>query len=230
MVIGHGMMARAFACYQQDEEVVVFASGVSNSSERDPRAYGREEALLERALSELSGRLLVYFSTCSVVDPHLLDTSYVQHKLAVEDLIVSRAGHYLVTRLPQVVGRTDNRSTLVHYLHDCIVAGRPFELWSNAVRYIIDVDDAALLVGHLIERARADATSEIVSVYSLPSTVLEIVRGLEAVTGRSAKFTSVERGSSYLLESPALAEALAQTGVVFGPDYLRNVLRKYFGQ
>ena len=50
MVIGHGMIAKHFSKYIDDENLLVFASGVSNSSTTKEADYTREQDLLLHAL------------------------------------------------------------------------------------------------------------------------------------------------------------------------------------
>ena len=47
MIVGHGLLARAFEPrYGDDPRVTIFASGVSNSRESVPAAFERERAML----------------------------------------------------------------------------------------------------------------------------------------------------------------------------------------
>ena len=87
IVIGDGLMARAFSGSDLPEGVVVFASGVSNSLETDLRQFKRERSLLEETLRQHPQATLVYFGTCSVYDPERSSTPYVRHKLEMESLI-----------------------------------------------------------------------------------------------------------------------------------------------
>ena len=96
------MIARAFApVYSDNQDVVIFASGVSNSSETRQEAFEREKALLSHWAR--GGHRLVYFSTCSVADPSQIRKPYVRHKLEMES-IVEGTGSYVIFRLPQIVG------------------------------------------------------------------------------------------------------------------------------
>ena len=53
MVVGDGMMAKAFAAFAQEPGVVIFASGVSDSTEISAAAFEREEALLRRCATDI---------------------------------------------------------------------------------------------------------------------------------------------------------------------------------
>ena len=83
MIIGNGMLANAVRFYDKDE-VIFFASGVSNSLEKDPSAFEREIRLLHSCIEENPHKKLIYFSTCSVYDPSKAESPYVKHKLNAE--------------------------------------------------------------------------------------------------------------------------------------------------
>ena len=115
MIVGHGLIATAFKHSIFDSaHYVVFASGVSNSMESDPRAYVREMDLLDQYIAK--NKTLIYFSTTSVFDPTKKDSAYIRHKLNIEHRIAEQAASYLIVRLPILVGRTTNPNTLINYL------------------------------------------------------------------------------------------------------------------
>ena len=86
MVIGNGMLAKAFGAFKDNPEVVIFASGVSNSKETNNDSFKREEKLLNKVISENNNSIIVYFSTCSVYDDSVNETNYVLHKIQEGDL------------------------------------------------------------------------------------------------------------------------------------------------
>jgi len=225
MIIGRGLLARAMASLAGNNDVVIFASGVSDSGERDPAEFAREEKLIRETLSRNSGKLFVYFSTCSIADPESNRTPYVQHKLRMEHAITSQARRYLIFRLPQLVGKGGNPATLINYLYERILHGQPFDLWVNAVRHVIDVDDVARVVEHGVKGGIEYNT--IVEVASRPYTSREIVHALETITGKQAICREVERGSSYTLNSAIPSAQMERLGISFGPDYLDRTLKKY---
>ena len=223
MIVGHGMLARAFAReFGDDSAHVVFASGVSNSNERRPEAFAREEALLRSAIAGNKGTI-VYFGTCSVLDTERRDTPYVRHKLAMEAL-AQASDRAVVLRLPQVVGRTDNPHTLMNYLHERIRSGERFEVWQDAWRNVIDVDDVAAIGGAFIRDPAC--RHRVVNIASpQPVKVTELVEILARVLGREARFARLPRGDRYDID---VAEAMAvaeRIGVRFGSDYVDRLVR-----
>jgi len=128
MVIGKGMIAKAFSNYMDKKDVAIFASGVSNSLERNEREFQREKDLLCKVINDSHDKLLVYFSTCSVYDSSVNKTPYVRHKLKMESIIAENVEQFNLFRLPQVVGKTSSQ-TLVKVFFDKIQSEERFELW-----------------------------------------------------------------------------------------------------
>lgn len=226
MIVGNGMMAQAFAAFAGDPGVVVFASGVSNSLETDPAAFRREKELLARTRAEHPQALLLYFGTCSVHDPDRRATPYVRHKLEMEAFLASAPGPWLVLRLPLAIGAGHRGGTLARFLHERITRGEPFEVWSRSTRYPLDVDDALRIATRLI-RDRS-AWNRIVEVALRPFPVLDFVRVIEALTGKRARYTLLEKGEHYPLHCPEVERLAGELSLDRSEAYLERVLRKYF--
>ena len=188
-------MARAFAGeLTAGGDVVVHAAGVSNSQCVDPREFERESEALQRSLHDApDSGLLVYFSTCSVLDPASAASPYVEHKMRMEERARSHPGH-LILRLPQVAGRTPNPHTLLNYLYARISRGERFTVWQEARRNVIDVEDVRKLGFALIRSGVSGATFNIAAPES--HAMPEIVSTMERVTGGHAVYDLVKRGAA----------------------------------
>lgn len=229
MIIGSGLLALAFSpTFATRPDICIYAAGVSNSSCNDPAEFERERVRLTEALRQnTAADVFVYFSTCSILDPESAQMPYVQHKLAMEDLVARHPGH-LVLRLPQVVGKTPNPHTLLNFLHARISRSESFPLWIKARRNIIDVADVAAIGTCLIQdRTLRNETLNLAAPtsYALP----DIVRALENCVGKHAIYKPLDRGGEYPIDIQAIQPALAASGVKFGPNYLERVIEKYYG-
>ncbi len=67
------------------------------------------------------------------------------------EMLVKKHPNFIVLRLPQLAGKSPNPHTLLNYLFARIARSERFRLVKYAVRNIIDVDDAALIVIELLE-------------------------------------------------------------------------------
>jgi nucleoside-diphosphate-sugar epimerase len=228
MVIGSGMLARAFDRYRDHQNIVVLASGVSDSTVTDVAQFEREQTLLVNTLDEQCKKQVVYFSTCSIVDPELSASPYVNHKLKMEGLIQTYSSSYLVFRLPQVVGHGGNKNTLTNRLFTSIRHDERFQLWRNADRYIIDVDDVSAIASYMIDRD--EYVNRIINVASCRFSIFDIARALENVTQRSAIYTELDKGASYSIDCEEAHKVARLLNLQFDEAYLHQVIRKYYAE
>lgn len=230
MIIGSGLLAKAFTReFSQREDVCIYAAGVSNSTCTNLHEFARERERLGNALQQ-AGHVdaFFYFSTCSSADTETQHTPYVMHKLAMERLVASHPRH-LILRLPQVAGKTPNPHTLLNFLYARISRSEIFQLWSNAIRNIIGVDDVVAITCQLLASKNLRAVTLNVAnpvSYTMP----EIVGAMEKVVGKRAFCETSEHGSGYLIDTEAILPVLDAAGVKFGNDYLERVIGKYYGK
>lgn len=230
MIIGSGLIAQAFAIpFSQRDDVCIYAAGVSNSNCLDMQEFERERWLLLESLTRTKHvGVIVYFGTCSVADPEALNTPYVQHKLAMEEIVATHPCH-LILRLPQVAGRTPNPHTLLNFLYARISRSEAFNLWKNAKRNIIDIDDVAAIAGQFIaDGCVRNTTLNIANPTNY--SMIDIVSAMERAVGKRAICYPVERGSEYTIDTSAILPVLKNASVKFSSDYLEKVMRKYYGK
>ena len=220
MIIGRGLIATAFTNSLFDTPpYVVFASGVSNSTERDPMAYARELALLDTYF--IKNTTLIYFSTTSIFDPTKVASPYIQHKIGIENRIKEQAESYIIARLPILIGHTPNPHTLINFLVGAIRDKRPIELHTKACRHILDIDD---LVPVLM---RYSFDKDIRQTINIPGsekiTVPQLVTKLQAVLTIDGVFTWQDTGACYDIPDNA-----GEIVYISGENYIDKVLAKYY--
>jgi len=228
-IIGSGLLATAIKKYSPCSlSTCYFASGVANSTCTDDREFGREESLLLQTMEALSNDIkLVYFGTCSVYDSQLAEYSpYVAHKLKMESLVMKHR-NYIVFRLPQVVGFTQNKFTLLNYLRDCIVENRLMHIQRFAIRNLIDVDDVAKLVVTIDKSGIHD--NSIVNIANPHGiSVIAIVTMLEKILGSRSRYDLVNSGSEYSIDTTVVEAVADACSIDFSRYYVEHVLRKYY--
>lgn len=226
MIIGKGMMAKAFSHKADNLQQIIFASGVSDSSETRQAEFLREENLLRATMRENPKQKLVYFSTCSIYDSTLHNSPYIHHKLNMERVIRENCADYVIFRLPQVVGVTQS-PTLIHYLYQKIYNQQRFDLWGNSKRNLIDVADVVRVVDFILDNQLFSKL--IVNLASDKShSIYEIVMILERLTEKRALYNVVDKGSSYHIDLSQIKPILKQLNMQFGANYAENVITKYY--
>lgn len=221
------MIARRFSPYRHQDEVIIFASGVSNSRETRSEAFCREKQLIEETLGWISGRLLVYFSTTSLYDPSEQHSLYNQHKVGMEELIRSRARRYLIVRASNVVGSSGNPHTVFNYFWDHIQQGKPFMVWKNTIRNLIDIDDFYEAVEQAITRSAChNQTYTIANPCSI--SPIQIVEAIEQYTGKKGNYKQVNKGTPFKIDTQ-IQDLLTSDLVYWQPDqYILRLLTKYY--
>lgn len=228
MVVGKGMIARRFSSLAERTDVVIFASGVSNSKETRPEPFARERQLVHETLHQITGSLFVYFSTASVDDPTEQGSPYVTHKLELEQLIADRATNYLLVRASNVVGGPGNPHTVLNFFVDRVRRNEPFTIWQHASRNLIDLDDVYRVVTHCIaEPTTWNQTILVANPFSI--SPLALVQAIEAHTGQRAHYELVDKGEPFALPVTAISDQLPPTDSNWQPEhYVARLLQKYY--
>lgn len=145
MIIGSGLIGTAFRKLSSEKllnEFIVFASGVSNSSQSNYPGYDREKELLLKTIQS-NNLPIIYFS--SILSP-ISDLPYYKHKLSMEKLIQEHSKEHLIFRIPQIVGYGGNENSLFNFLKESISSGRTVNTNETVERSIVDVDDLVRIV------------------------------------------------------------------------------------
>jgi nucleoside-diphosphate-sugar epimerase len=229
MIYGNGLMARAMQPAAERKDLLIFASGVSDSSCRLASEFDREAGLLKQALSLFPEALVVYFGTCSIYDESMCNSAYVRHKTDMEELVRQNSKNHLICRLANPVGRTTNIRTLINNFADAILNERKIEVWQSATRNIMDVDDICKTVFYLVDELGCrNMTLNIANIKCIG--VPELVEILEQVIGRRANKVFLEKGSPLKLEIKEPVLSVYKTlGLFDMENYNLNLLQKYYG-
>ena len=224
MVIGNGVIANRFINYSAQKDYLIFAGSGDNSVAGDEE----EEATIQHALSQSSEATVVYFSTCSILDERKNNTAHVQHKMRMEQLIQDSAKKYLILRLPQILGLSNTKSSLVDFLVDSIHDNKPFDLWQHAEENIIDIDDVHAIVAEILKTKIY--LNKVINVANKNKvSILEIIHNIEIFLGKKADYQVVDEGSKIDIDISEIRPITAKLKIDFNENYINNSLKKYFG-
>ncbi|NNN48625.1 NAD(P)-dependent oxidoreductase [Vibrio sp. 2-2(8)] len=225
MIIGNGLLSRAFCSFEHDNDVVIFASGTSNSNENNDANFYREESLLLEIIRSNRDKTFVYFSTCSIEDISKKESKYVQHKLRMESLINGQCKSFYIFRLPQVVGVTRSK-TLISYLFSSIGSGERFSVQRNATRNLIDVKDVFLICNYIISNhIYINEVTNIASRQNLE--VISIVNMIESILSRKANFEFIDSGSTNYIDISKI-EKIPDFDALNDSEYVKRILLSFY--
>lgn len=227
MVIGSGVIANRFIDYSLQSNYLVFAGNVNDSAIRDENVIHAEDNAVRDALSMIGDATFIYFSSCSILDPEVARTPYVQHKVRMEKLIQDSARKFLIFRLPQVLGLSDAKSSLVSFLVDSIRENKPFDLWQNADKNLIDIDDVHDIVCEVL-KAKGYLNTVINVASTNRTSVLQLVHNIEEFLDAQAEYQLINKGCSYDIDISVIKPIIASLNIDFGEGYISKSLKKYF--
>jgi len=225
MIIGNGLIANAFRKDDRDD-VVFFASGVSNSLETNEDQFLREENLIRKTIEENPGKLFIYFSTCSIYDSSKNGSAYVNHKLNMEHLVSTACNRHLIARVSNAVGKGGNPNTLINYLIDSIRCGTEIKVHIDATRNLIDVKDVVEIILDLIKLKKINRIVNVAYASNYP--ILEIIAIVEGFLQQKGNLYLEKKGQSYSIDIPDALAYFRQHNLLDEENYLYGILEKYF--
>lgn len=225
MIIGNGLIASLFK--DSDREIAVFfASGVSNSLEKDPAQFRREEDLVRTTIGENAGRIFIYFSTCSIYDSSKTNSPYVLHKLKMEQIVKNLCENYLILRVSNAVGNGGNPNLLMNYLIRSVKNSETINVHTKATRNLIDAGDIKKITLELLDKK--DFNKIINLAYLQNYSIIEILEIIEKFFGLNLNLNLIKEGSRYEISVPDVEHYFRENQLTNKETYLCRILEKYY--
>lgn len=228
MLIGRGMIADRFCDYELQSQYMIFAGSVHDSTISDADIFAEEEKALKAALSKSGDIPCAYFSSCSILDPEVQGTPYVEHKIRMEKILQQSGRQFWIFRLPQLVGPTDVKSNVVNFFVDQIYTQKSFELEGQATHNFIDIDDVHVIASHIIKTGLKK--NSIINVASSKQSALsDLVTSIEGALGLTAEYKTLDKGTGFAIDISEIEPLLETLEVSFDNAYLYRLVDKYYG-
>lgn len=225
MIVGDGLIASLFTKHDRDN-VIFFASGVSNSLETREEEFLREENLIRETIAENPDKIFLYFSTCSIYDSSKTESQYVLHKLKMEQIIAQLCPKYLVLRLSNAVGKGGNPNLLMNYLVRSAQSGETINVHTKATRNLIDTEDIRNIVLDLVEQQNFN---KIINVaYPSNYSIVEILEIIEKFFNLKLNLNLIKEGSGYQINIPDVEQYFIKHQLTNKDAYLCKILEKYY--
>ncbi|MEY8673118.1 NAD(P)-dependent oxidoreductase [Francisella philomiragia] len=224
MVVGNGQLAQAFYKYKDNDSIVVFASGVSNSSCTEQKEFDRERKLLETILKDNSDKKFIYFSSCALSADEYPKNSYYAHKIQMESIIKELSDKYFIIRLPQLFGNLKLHNTLINYIYHAIKSNNIINVYSEAYRYVIEIEDVRRFVNSYLANGTLCSTIDLANPYRYK--ILEIIEIFENLLNKKANTIIIQKQDKYILDLSKLNRYIQENNIniEFGEGYLKNKL------
>lgn len=222
MVIGNGLIASAFMKdYRKDDRFVIFASGVSNSSETDDYIFEKEEVVLRETIDDNSDKHLVYFTSFHYANIK----KYVKHKIHMEVIIRNAGINYTILKLPQVIGMGGNINNLFNYLIFNIRNDNVVNVYNNTFRSLIDVEDIKRIVDIAVDLP----VKYIIFPYIEKLLVRDIITLIAKALNVDPKISFVESEVFDFPQRNVVADYILQKLNLIQEGYTKRIINKYLG-
>lgn len=196
MIIGTGQLAKTF--YDNNiENSLIFASGVSNSNCIDINEFKREEILLLNTLKKNFDKKFIYFSSCVLSVENYEKNAYYNHKKRMEEIIKNNSSNYYIFRIPQLFGNLKTHHTLINFLYISIINEKKFNIYDEAYRYVIEINDVKFLVEKYVEYSSPNIIRDLANPYKYK--VMDIVNIFETLLNKKANYEIVNKKDDYTL-------------------------------
>ena len=207
------------------KNIVVFASGVSNSKECKKEQFDREELLLRETIKKYKNKKILYFSTCSILQS--TKSPYIKHKIKMENIIIESGVSYYIFRLPQVIGIVDN-NTLVSFIVRNSYLNNPLTIQNNAYRNLIDIEDVLRIVKEIM-LCRYNSSISVTFNISSSSyiSVFNLTKKIKEILNSDSSITEVCGGENYKIDNSKLKQYILDDDIIFADSYPIRLLEKY---
>lgn len=224
MIIGNGLIGKAFSDLNYDMEYTIFCSGVSNSLEKDVNNYIKEKNKLISTIDKVLCTNIVYFSTidvCNVSD----DRIYVHHKREMENYLRENCNS-LIIRLPQVFGSGGNSKNIVNSFVSKIKNGEEIIIHDNTYKGIIDVSDVVRITESLIKKKSVNQTCNIAGVEIVTVERLVEILGLILDIKPKKQIQKMDK-PPFFINDKIVNEIIFNDLKINKINYVEKTLKKY---
>lgn len=218
MIIGNGIIGNRFKYNFNDDDYLIFASGVSNSSEENINEFYREENLLLKMIADYPHLKIVYFSSilCGVND-----NKYYNHKLNMENIIIKKSKRFLIFRLPQIVGNNGNVKNIFNFFTNSIRNDELLKIKINTQRSLIDVDDIFKIVIYCINKS-----NQIINISHIEKVYVDyLVKIISELLNKSPKIEYIDGEHSIDFKNSQIVDEYISS--IDRVDYTKKIIKKY---
>lgn len=224
MIIGNGLIANLFKDTDR-EDVVFFASGVSNSLEIRAEEFLREENLIRKTIGENPEKIFIYFSTCSIYDSSKTGSDYVLHKLKIEQIIKNACKKFMILRVSNAVGKGGNPNLLLNYFVRSAKNNDTIDVHTKATRNLIDAEDVRNITLRLIEKSEFNKIINVAYIENY--SIIEILEIIERFYHKKLNLNLIKNGSGFDINIPDVGDYFRDKATN-KEYYLSGILEKYY--
>ena len=230
-IIGKGFIAKNLYKINgviKESNYIIYAAGISNSKIKSHNELKKEINLFKKFIDKNRNNKIVYISTADVTNNLKKRSRYVKNKIIIEKLIQKYFKKYIIIRLPQIIGKSKNKNTLINFFYDKIKKGGNIELLNNVKRNLLDINDVLKMIKTILINKKIKRKIIVLSnKYSLKP--IEIIKILELKQRKRAKYYFREsKKQIWNLNFDKNLKYFNKAKIKFDRDYFTKVINKYY--
>lgn len=226
MIAGNGLIAKKFfKNFHEKEDIVIFASGVSDSTEKRNSEFLKEKNILNLYLNNYKNAKFIYFSSIMTIND--MRSEYINHKKEIESIIQEKAKSYFIIRVPQIIGYGGNKKNIINDFKYKILNNKPLEIHKDTYRAIIDLDDLYDIVLQLIN----EINNEIINIsYIQKIYIHDLAKLMSEILNKEINLIVKEKGFSIETENSYIIDKIINSFKIDRTYYTQKCLKKYLIQ
>ncbi len=207
---------------------IVYAAGVSHSKTTSLNKLNRELRSFKRFSKENINKKIIYISTADVTNSLFKRSLYVKNKIKIEYIIKKNFSNYVILRLPQIIGKSKNKKTLVNFFYYSIKNNKQLVLLKNFKRNILDIDDVLKVIKIIIKNKKnKNKVITLSNKYNIEP--IDIVRIFEKKLKKIAKFKyKIIKKQIWPLNYQKNRHYFKEAKIRFNRNYLSKTINKYY--
>ena len=230
-IIGDGFIGKSLYKIKKDlikTNYIIYAAGISHSKTKSKRNLNKELSSFKIFLKNNLSKKVIYISTADVTNSISNKSLYVKNKIKIEKLIKKRLKNYIILRLPQIIGKSKNKNTLVNYFYFNIKNNKPLVLIKNFKRNVLDIADILKLI-KIIVYSKKTKNKVIVLSNKYSVQPIDIVKIFEKKLNKivNFKFKKIKK-QIWPLYYQKNAHYFRKAKITFDRNYLLKTINKYY--
>tara|TARA_Y100000816_G_scaffold174702_1_gene125728 strand:+ start:4455 stop:5165 length:711 start_codon:yes stop_codon:yes gene_type:complete len=230
-IVGKGFIARNLLKIKKEiinSGCILYAAGISNSKIKSKFELKKEISLFKRFAKKNSKNKIIYISTADILNNLNNKSKYVQNKIKIEKIIQKKFENFIILRIPQIIGNSKNKNTLINFFYYKIKNKKKIKLYSNVKRNILDINDVLKMIKKIINNEKINKKVIILSnKYNIKP--IQIVKIFEKKLNTKANFYYVKSSKQkWNLYFKRNFKYFSSANIVFSKNYLLKSINRYY--
>ncbi len=152
-IIGKGFIAKNLSKISKEiiqSKIIIYAAGISNSNTESKKDLIREINSFNKFSKINKRKKMLFISTADVTNNLKNRSKYVKNKIKIEKSIKKNFKNFIIVRIPQIIGKSKNKNTLINFFYNKIKSRKTIKLLLNVDRNLLDIDDIIKMIKVII--------------------------------------------------------------------------------